>query len=972
MDEEKRAARQKKIKKLSYALAAILVVVIVVIMFSNSDAEEGLATEEGLTGSAYEESYLYYLEAHGYEGILAAGSAVIDLTKYTATEDMTAAAADGGVETGPEGSITFSFTVQEEGFYNLRLGYVPMDGTTSDIQRRIYLDGESCYDGMSQIVLKREYQDEEIRVKNENEIRPSSVEIYEEINTWVEDDARRNGEPYMFYLSAGNHTLTLESIKEPMKLTELTFTAKSELPSYETVLAEWQKSYTVYTNEYIIGQAERMDDTTVSVIKSSPSINIQKNYSDTNLVPYHPYHIIYNTIGGESYAMSGDYIAWNLEVPEEGLYMLTIKGRQNGSRGTASYRRVYVNGEVPFAEVNAISFTYSNDMTNYTLCDENGEPYLFHLQAGVNEIKLEVVLGEIGKVLTQVEQSVFNLNQLYLKIIQITGQSPSQYIDYEIVKKVSGFVEGMEEESVRLSKACNELIRITGEKGENTSTLEKMAIQAADLAKDPESVVKELNQLKNNIASLGTWIVTASTMPLEIDSIMLSGSQEGLPDAKDGFLKSVMNGIVRFGASFVVKQNEVSSDTSTGSSEVLKVWMASSGKEQAQILQNMIDEIFIPEYDIQVKLQLIPVDVVLRAAMAGNGPDVVVGLSQATMADFAMRNAVVDLSKMDGFDEEITRYFPSAVDCARYQDGVYGLAEQQNFMMLFYREDIMSSIGAEIPKTWDEVRALIPVLQKNNYDFYMPTTALFPSVLYQYGADLYVGEGLDYGIESGLSSEKSMEAFKDFTDFFTCYKLLVSADFSNRFRTGEMPIGITNYTTYCQLEIFAPEIRGLWSFAELPGVMKEDGTVDHSYVTDTVQSVIMSNSDQQENAWTFLKWWTGTETQLSYANTLESVMGTAARYPAADKQVLSELPWSTKEVKQLLGQMEATKGIPAIPASYMTTRMIQYAFNDVVANSANPRETLYLNVKDINAEIDKKRIEFSLSVRDTADAKGQE
>lgn len=963
--------RKRISKKVIIAAVAVLLLVVVFVIFRTTKKDDGLATTEGLAGSTYEESYLAYLELHDYQNIMAKSSAPVDLSNYSKTEDMTAQLTQNGIATGPEGSVTFSFSIEEDGFYNLRLGYIPMDGTTSDIQRRMYLDGELCYEGMSQIVLKREYQDEVIRVKSNNEIRPSSIEIYNKISTWIEDDSRRNGEPYLFYLTAGRHALTLESVKEPVELTEMVFEAKEALPAYEQKLAEWKSLYSVYNQDYIIGQAERADGATNSVTKSSASINIQKNYSDTNLEPYHPYHIVYNTIGGDSYAMSGDYIIWNMEVPQEGLYAITFKGRQNGSRDTASYRRLYVNGEIPFAEVNSISFQYSNDMKNYTISDENGEPYLFHLNAGSNEIKLEVVLGDIGTVLTQVEESVYNLNQMYLKTIQITGSTPSKYIDYEIVRKVDGFAKCMEEESLRLSKACNELIQITGEKGENISSLEKMAIQAGNLAEDPESVVDELTQLKNNIASLGTWIVSVSNMPLEIDSILLSAPNASLPSAKDGVFASLWNSIVRFGASFIVKQSEVNSDSKTNG-KALKVWMASSGKEQAQILQNMIDETFVPEYDIQVKLQLIPVEVVLRAALAGNGPDVVVGLSQGTLADFAMRNAVVDLSKLSGFNEEIDRYFPSAVDTARYQDGVYGMPEQQNFMMLFYREDILKDIGAKVPTTWEEVKALIPVLQKNNYDFYMPTTNLFPSVLYQYGGDLYLGNALDYGIESGLATEEAMEAFKDFTDFFTCYKLLVSADFSNRFRTGEMPIGITNYTTYCQLEIFAPEIRGLWSFSQLPGVLKEDGTVDNTYVTDTVQSVIMSNSDMQDEAWTFLKWWTGTEAQLQYANTLESVMGTAARYPAADKNVLSELPWSNKEVRQLLAQMESTKGIPAIPASYMTTRMIQYSFDSVVADSANPRETLYLNVKDINSEIIKKRTEFSLSVKQKNSALAQE
>ena len=44
----------------------------------------------------------------------------------------------------------------------------------------------------------------------------------------------------------------------------------------------------------------------------------------------------------------------------------------------------------------------------------------------------------------------------------------------------------------------------------------------------------------------------------------------------------------------------------------------------------------------------------------------------------------------------------------------------------------------------------------------------------------------------------------------------------------------------------------------------------------------------------------------------------------------------------------------------MNQRMVQYAFDKVVAELANPRETLYLNVKAIDKELLKKRKEFHL------------
>ena len=57
--------------------------------------------------------------------------------------------------------------------------------------------------------------------------------------------------------------------------------------------------------------------------------------------------------------------------------------------------------------------------------------------------------------------------------------------------------------------------------------------------------------------------------------------------------------------------------------------------------------------------------------------------------------------------------------------------------------------------------------------------------------------------------------------------MLYKDDF-NRFRSGEMPLVITNYTFYSQLKTAAPDIRNLWDMALIPGTVLADGTVDHS------------------------------------------------------------------------------------------------------------------------------------------------
>ncbi len=970
-------------KKLLIALAVVAVAAIVLLVVLTGGDEAMYAVPATESVIAREGTYHTYLDQNGYADQLSDQTVAVDVLTYTKSEASNAQTLTEGVDTGDVGAITWPFRVEADGFYNLEVCYMALKGTTSDIQRRVLIDGELPYEALGQIVFKRIWRDEDIRLKNENEIRPNADEVYEAQTVFLEDYDRRSGAPLIVYLTAGEHTLTFEAVKEPMEVLSLTFKAAPVLPSYETVLAQWKAEGKQYTGKAIVGQAERraakegveatdlgMPNATVDILKSSPAITVQKNYSDAALVPYHAWHILYPTIGASNWAQPGDALTWQIDAPEDGLYVLTFKGRQT-SRGVTSYRRLSINGAVPFKEAEVVGFGYTGTMQNYTLANQQGEPYYVYLHKGVNDIKLECVLGGIGGVLSEVEESLRNLNALYLATIQITGQLPSQFIDYEIAKKVPTFVDTMAAESERLFKLVDQMVAITGEKGENTAMLEKMAIQAQGLAEDPEDIIKELSQLKNNISALGTWIVNISTMPIELDSVMLSADTASLPKPTEGWLEGVIAEGQRFISTFFHSTSSVVADESTGKkSAQITVWMASAGREQAQIIQNMIDETFAPNTDIAVKLQLIPTDVVLRAALAGNGPDVVIGLSQATSQDFAMRGAIVDLTQYPDYEEYVSRYSKGVLRSTTYGEGAFGIPEQVTFQMLFYREDVLDDLGLSVPTTWTEVMEMIPVLNRENYQFYMPSTRVgtglnvFQAMVYQNDGEIYNGDGLDYGISSALYKDEAMEAFKWFTDLFTVHGLEVQADFSNRFRTGEMPVGVTDYPTYCTLEIFAPEIKGLWSFSPFPGTVKEDGTIDNTYVCDTVQTVIMNGADDKDAAWEFVKWWNGTDQQVTYATTLEAIMGAAARYPAADPNVIARLPWSNAELEQLLGQYEHLTSMPAVPGYYMNTRMISYAFEDVVADLANPRETLYLNIRDIDKELTKKRAEFGLATNE--------
>jgi len=943
-----------------------MMVVIVLAMFipaglGSGNTDPAFANElDEKSGQQYlEDSYSEYLSAHGYEGKMAASEVQVDVTAFQALDGMEAALNGNAVTTGVQGSIQWSFAVKEAGFYNIELVYMPIKGTNSKIERTLQIDGEILFKGMNQLVFNRLWDNsdgEQIKERNGNEIRPLSVEKPQLTTVYIGDSQKRNLEPYKFYFSAGNHKITLQSVKEPMEIHGITLKAAPEIPSYDEVIASWKQQYNVYDKENLVYQAERIDGNTLEIKKSSVDITMATDYSNPHTEPYHPYKIKLNAIGGSNWRTPGDYIEWKINVPEEGLYQLSFRGVQNTNRGVMSYRQLKINGEVPYREAMALPFAFHSGFVNYIIGNED-EEYLVLLHEGENRVALEVVLGEFAMPLSEVEKSIVTLNDLYRKTVQITGLVPDQYIDYELTKKIPNYVALFQAESDRLKRVVEELVRITGEKGEKTAMVEKMQVQAEGIAANPDSVIKELGTLANNISSLGTWITSISEMPLQLDSFTLSAPDAKLKKAKPNFFVSAYNGAVRFFSTFFVDEREMFGDSSE---DAITVWV-SSGRDQAQIIKDLIDQNFTPQSNIPVNLMLIPEDVILPATLAGNGPDIALSVPQAMVVNFAMRNALADLSTFDGFDEMTSKFYDSALRTVTFQEGVYALPEQQTFLMFFYRDDILKQLELTPPKTWDEVEHVIAVLHANNYDFYIPGQELVPSMVFQYGGDLFKGEGNDYGIASALTEDNAMSAFSRVTRFFTSYRLPVQAEFSNRFRTGEMPAGIAPYTTYNQLEVFAPEIRGQWSFSPMPGIVQEDGTINNQVVSTTINSILLDDSDHKEAAWEFMQWWLSTDTQTEYANALEAIMGSAARYPTANIEVLDQLPWSLKDATQIKKQFDATVGVPEVPGGYMTTRAIDYAFRAVVTSGENPREALYLNNKAIDKELTKKRQEFHLS-----------
>jgi len=339
--------------------------------------------------------------------------------------------------------------------------------------------------------------------------------------------------------------------------------------------------------------------------------------------------------------------------------------------------------------------------------------------------------------------------------------------------------------------------------------------------------------------------------------------------------------------------------------------------------------------------------------------------------NYGIRNAVVDLTRFPDYDQVVTRFSDSAMVQLQFHGATYGLPETQTFPMMFYRKDILAELGLEIPQTWDDVKVAMTVLAKNQMEFGMlPSEQIFSMLLYQNGGEYYNADGS----ASALDSEEAINTFKQYCEYYTDYKLDKETSVDQRFRTGECPIIIADYTLYNNLQVSAPDIDGLWGIAPVPGTVQPDGSIDRSVGSTGLTSLIMSATDEPEACWEFLKWWTSAETQTSFGYEMESLQGEAGRVPTANQEAFSNLAWKASDMEALLEQYSWVRGIPQVPGGYYTWRNVNNAFYTVTTASAgttfgssrqhysvsSPREELMDKVVLINAELTYKWEEFEL------------
>ncbi len=902
--------------------------------------------------------YSIYRKAHTgdvatKEIVISAASAVVSaggcqvVTNYS--EDGSEA-----LYTDDNSLVSWTVTVPKDAYYCLDIEYYPVAGKGGTIERAVLIDGAVPFYEAGYVTFDRIWHDalEDgafATDSNGNHVRP----LQEESPSWrvhtVGDSTGVVQEPLQFYLEEGEHTLSLRGERDDLVIRTITLYGKEALPSYDTLCEKYAaQGYQPAQAKPLVIQAEQTSAKSDSALVPIADRSSPKTY------PNDPARYLYNAIGGSTWGTAGQWITWTVNVKESGLYQLEMRYQQDLLDGLYATREIYVDGEIPFEEFRNVRFYY-DDAWHTTAIGDGDSPYAVYLEAGDHTITMKAVIGDLGTLIADVQEYLSRMNEIYLDLLMIIGTSSDLYRDYEFEKRIPDQLEELRELSGNFYAVSEQIRSITAHSSQHTALLDKIALQLKTMGTKPDKIASNFSAFKDNISALGTWLLELKTSPLKLDFLRLTAYGSEVDSAEATVWEKLSFDIKAFFYSFLTDYQLIGEEAETVNT--VRVWL-SSGKDQATIIRQMISSDFTPETGVGVNLELVVGGALLLATLSGDGPDVAMFNGGGDAVSYGLRGAVLDISSFGDYEEVASRFDSSAIGQLSFGGRVYGLPETQSFPMMFYRTDILQQLGLKPPDTWSDFYALIPQFQKNNMQLgFVSGLAGMSIFLYQNGGKLYRNNGESLAIDEQVG----LEAFDRLCRLYTQYGLQVEYSFINLFRSGEMPLAITDYTAYNSLVVFAPEIKGLWEMAPIPGTLQEDGSIDRSVASSVTCLMMMKDAKNPELAWEYMKWWTQADTQSTFSRNMEAILGASARYATANKEAFGRLSWTTSELKAITQQRDSLIVLPEVPGGYYTGRAIDFAFTHVYNTKDDAVDTLYDYIPTVNSELTRKRKEFGIT-----------
>ncbi|RJX38886.1 extracellular solute-binding protein [Paenibacillus pinisoli] len=391
-------------------------------------------------------------------------------------------------------------------------------------------------------------------------------------------------------------------------------------------------------------------------------------------------------------------------------------------------------------------------------------------------------------------------------------------------------------------------------------------------------------------------------------------------------------------------------DKPAGKKVTIEYWHTYSDAEE-MVLTDKIKPAFEEAYpNIELKLTRMPYEGLKQQVIAGVAGDAAPDLMRMDIVwvpEFAAQNALMEVSKLDGFEELKGRVFEAPMATNYFNSGYYGVPVNTNTKVAIYNKATLAEAGlTEAPKTMDELVAAAETLKaKGKY-------GMGVSGIHAWGLAPWfwsLGGSItndDYTKADGyLNSEASVKALQTIMDW-NSKGLVLPVMLGGEPGTWDGIIsgeylmsddGPWFYST----KIAEKEATGFDPLEETVRALMPAGDGGSRSVIGGENLVMFANSKHPEEAWTFAKWMLTEEPQKIMAETGLIPSNKAA----ADAMKSMDIPFVDTYVEQLETALPRTP----IPQWGEVEAIFNLAFEKAIRGESEPKAALDEAVKQIEA-----------------------
>lgn len=862
---------------------------------------------------------------------------------------------------------SFSFSVSQPGDYTLLMTYRPLNAGIFDNIVLLELGNQTLRTNLPFL-----WQDKSGEKKIDlygNEMLPQR-ELYSGVsNAYVMDYASFSRRPFVFTLAQGTYEISITAQNQDIVLEGLSFVPQVSAPSYKDYLALYKD---IYVAEGIITlEAEQYS------FKNDPFIR-GTAINNTALHPYDAYTRRINAIADKSLRIPGQKVMYTFQVEQAGLYVLAFSYSQPVKSGMPVFYDLQVDGEVPHQGFLEVAFPYTGQNTYKLLIPGGQVPYYLHLESGKHTLALAATAHPVDNMNRELSNLIGKMNAATLQVKKLTGQnsdiSGSADVNrtWNITEYLPDIISDLQKWEEELINIYQQLKDISGEEPTFANDLLLAAENLRRLYEDPRKLPSRVSLLSDDATSaaqlVGSILSRLTEQNLSLDRIYLYNGKIDLPSPEEKAWNKARVEVQQFLHSFSPEMNMISDSEE----QILQIWV-NKPSQYVEVMRDLTTRGFTRDTGIQVAFSIMPnEDKLILANASGTNPDLVLGASIGLPFNFAVRGIARNLLEYDDFSNWYAQeYNLEGLVPYSFDGGVYAACETNDFKVLFYRKDILDSLGLQVPDTMDQVRAMMPTLHRNAMNFSLPLSSdregykgfqQTTPFIYQNGGDVYSKDGM----RVTLNNTKTILGLQEMTDLYRMYGLLLNVrSFFNSFRAGSIPLGISDFATYILLQTTAPELAGLWDIALVPGTRDASGQVLRYQAAVDSGAMIMQNAAMPKEAYTFFKWWLSSDTQLEFATELQLKFGPEYKWNTANLVAFAQMAYPDNHKQIILSmwrdwQKETQRHI----AVYMVERELSNLWGAVARDGKELLPQVDAAEAEINREIERKLIEYGYLATD--------